>query len=222
METLYCKSGGGNWSASTTWSNVSSSGTDNSGPPTAADDVIFDMFSGNCTIDAAAVCRSLDCQGGMGNYPGTLTHNSGITLSIGDGTAGTGSRALRLFSSMTYTLGSATTSEIKFVSTSATQQTILTAGKTLGNTTFNATSNGSWLFSDAFSCGAATLTHTKGSLDTNGQAVTCGQFSSSNSNVRSLTLGTSTLTLSGSWSLAIVTNLTLSAASSTIIQTEIG
>lgn len=201
---------------------MSSSGGDSSGPPTAADDVIFDMLSGNCTIDSAAACRSLDCQGGMGNYPNTLTHNASITLSIGDGTAGTGNRALRFSSTMTYTKGSTSSSAISFVSTSATQQTITTAGKVLGNTTFNATSNGSWILSDAFSAngGATTVASlTKGSLDTNGQTCTFSIFDSSNGNVRSLTLGTSSITLTGSWSMSNTANLTFSGASSTITMT---
>lgn len=225
MATLYLKSAGGNYSSANTWSNVNSAGTDNSGPPTAADDVICELASGNLTGDAAMAARSFDCQGGTGSYAGTFTHNAGFTLSIGDGTAGLGNRALRFSSFMTYTLGSASTSAILFKSTSATQQTITTAGKTLGPPTFNATSNGSWQFSDAFSCGTQTLTLTKGSLDTNGQTVTAGNFDLSVANTRSLTLGSSSIPLSGTssstWS-AVSTNLTLSAASSTITLTGAG
>ena len=45
--------------------------------------------------------------------------------------------ALKLNSGMTYTLGSTTTSAISLVSTSATQQTITTGTKTIGNFTIN-------------------------------------------------------------------------------------
>jgi hypothetical protein len=61
---------------------------------TAAVDVRLGPGSGNVTINAAAACRSLDCTG----YTGTLTHNSSVTLSIGDGTAGAGNVALKFVS----------------------------------------------------------------------------------------------------------------------------
>lgn len=155
----------------------------------------------------------------MGNYPNTLTHNANIVLTIGDGTAGTGNRALRFNSSMTYTKGGTSSSSIKFASTSATQQTILTTGKVLGDVEFNATSNGSWIFSDAFSANGTTATTfslTKGSVDTNGQTCAWGAFSGSNSNVRSLTLGTSSITIGSEWRMSTTTNLTFSGANSTI------
>ena len=219
MATLYAKAAGGNWTAAGTWSNVSSAGGDSSGPPTAADDAVIDAGSGNVTIDAAAVCRSLDCTG----YTGTLTHNA-FTLTIGDATAGAGNVALKFVAGMTYTKSSTTTSAITFVSTSATQQTITTAGKVLGNTTFNATSNGSWIFSDAFSANGdannTTLTLTKGSLSTGNQTVTVGVFSSSNSNVRSLTLGSSAITVSTGnstgWNMSTSSNMTFTCGTSTI------
>ena len=200
--------GGGtrNWSDTATW--------DGGVVPTAADDVILSSFSGNVTIDAGAVCRSLDCTV-SGNYGGVLSQGSGVTLTIGDGTAGGSNVALKLTAGMTYAPNAAST--ISFISTSSTQQTINCAGKTLGIVTFAPASNGSWIFSDAFAC-AGTLTLTRGSLDTNSQTVSCGTFASGVGNTRSLTLGTTVLTVTGntSFSLAAASNLTLSAASSTI------
>lgn len=217
MATLYAKTAGGDWSAAGTWSNSSAAGGDSSGPPTAADDVIFELLSGNVTIDTGAVCRSLDCTSGTGGYTGVLTHNAS-TLSIGDGTAGAGNVALKFVAGMTYTKLSATSSAISFVSTSVTQQTITSAGKVLGNTTFNATSGGSWIFSDAFSANSSTsvtLTLTKGSLDTNGQDVSIGSFSSSSSNVRSLLLQSSSISVDGDWIISS-TNLTFDSGTSHI------
>lgn len=215
----YARAGGGNWSSDSTWSTTSGGAADTVAP-TAADDVVLDANSGNVTIDADAACRSIDCNG----YTGTLTHNSGVTLSIGDATAGDGNRALRFVSGMTYTLGSGTTSAISFISTSATVQDIDFAGKTTGNITFNATSGGSWRLTGTLGTSSVNasqvMTLTKGTLDTNGQTVNIGSFSSSNSNTRSLTLGASTINLyatSGSpWNTGTISNLTLSAASSTI------
>ncbi len=74
---LYAKAAGGNWSAAGTWSSTGSGGADNSGPPVATDDVIFEAGSGNVTIDtSAATCKTISCIAGTGSYTGTLTHNS--------------------------------------------------------------------------------------------------------------------------------------------------
>ena len=196
----------GNWNDDTKWVGGVK--------PTAADDAILASTSAACTIDAASVARSLDCNG----YTNILTHNA-FTLTLGDATAGAGNIALRLVAGMTYTKSSTTTSAITFISTSATQQTITLGGKVLGNTTFNASSNGSWSFSDAFSASAAILDLAKGTLNTNGQTVTISSFTSSNSAVRALTLGASAITCSlvgVAWNIATTTNMTLTANTSTI------
>ncbi len=216
MATRYLKAAGGNWSVAGTWSATGSGGVDSVGPPTASDDVVLEAGSGNLTINAAAVCRSLDCTSGAGSYVGTLTHNAAVGLTIGDATAGAGNVALRFSAGMTYTLGS-TTSNVTYISTSATQQTISTAGKTLMGWTVNAP-GGSYLLSDANTTGASsTVTLTAGALDTNGQTCTWGIFNSVNSNVRTLTLGASSITITGtSWTIATATNATLNAGTSTI------
>jgi hypothetical protein len=223
MATLYLKAAGGNFNDAATWSTTGSGGGDNSGPPTAADNLILEAGSGNLTIAATAACRSLDCTSGTGTYTGTITHNSGITLSIGDGTAGAGNVAIKLDAGMTWTRG-ASSSAVSFVSTSGTQQTILQAGKNFGNTTFNG-AGGSWIFSDTFQCTTAAFTLTAGSLDTNGQTMTVGTFSSSNSNVRSLTLGASSITVQQFPNAVVfttVTNLTFSGGSSTVNMSATG
>ena len=222
MATLYKKSTGTNWSNSASWSATSAAGVDNAGPPTAADDAILELLSGNVTIDSGAVCRSLNLNSGTGAYAGTITHSAAVTLTIGDATAGAGNVALSFpASGWTYTLGSTSSSAISFISTSATVQTIDFAGKSTGSVTYDASSNGSWQLTGTHNSGvSATITLTKGSLDTNGQTITCGVFSSSNSNVRSLTLGTSSITVSGNsgnqWIFTTTTNLTFSGGSSTI------
>lgn len=225
MATLYAKAAGGNWSAAGTWSNVSSAGGDSSGPPTAADNVILDAGSGNVTIDAASVCRSVNCTG----YTGTLTHNATFTLSIGDATAGTGNIALKFVAGMTYTLGNNTTSAISFVSTSTTQQDIDFAGKTTGSVTFNG-AGGTWKYTGtqvqaSGVSNALNVTLTAGTLNTNGQNVTWGAFSTSGSTTRVLTLGASTITMVGigtAWAINAITNLTLNANTSTISITTTG
>jgi len=226
MATLYAKTAGGNWSAAGTWSNVNAAGVDNSGPPTAADDVIFELLSGNVTIDAASVCRSLDTTSGTGTYGGVLTHNSAITLTIGDATAGAGNVALKLNSGMTFTLGSPSTSAISFVSTSGTTQTITTAGKTTGSVTLNGI-GGSWQLADAHTiAAAATVTLSNGTFDLNGNACSWGTFISNTSTARTLTPGAAAITMTAgggaAWQSSVVTNLTITANTSTVTLTAAG
>jgi hypothetical protein len=130
---------------------------------------------------------------------------------------------LWLFKRMVYTLGNATTSAIVFASTSSVVQTVNFNGKTTGNVTFNAASNGSWQYIGGHVTGAtATVTLTKGTLDINGQTCSWGLFSSSNTNTRSFTLGAAAITLTGTgnvWDFSTITNLTTSVNSSTITLT---
>lgn len=219
MAVLYLKTAGGTWSSANTWSTTGSGGADNSGPPAATTDVILELLSGALTIDSGAVCRSLSAISGTGNYGGTITHNVSTTLTVGDATAGAGSVALAFNAGMVYTINSATTSAISFISTSATVQTVSFAGLTTGNVTFNAASNGSWQYGSGHATGVtATVTLTKGSLDTNGKTCSWGIFTCNSGSTRSLTLGASAITNTGTgnnWAVD-TPGLTLSAASSTV------
>lgn len=220
MAAKYGRTAGGNWSADATWSTTSGGAADTVAP-TAADDVFLDANSGNVTLDtgAARACRSINCTG----YTGTLTHNASTAWNIGDGIAGASNIALKFVSGMTYSVGSVNTSTINFISTSATQQTINFAGKTCGPTVWNATSNGSWQLTGAFACGSTNTnsTLTKGSLDFNGQIVSFTYaFNSNNTNTRSLTLGSATISCAGasvtSWNCSTTTGMTFSGAGATI------
>jgi hypothetical protein len=217
MTDLYVRTTGGNSNAAATYSLTSGGGATGS-VPTAADRVLLDASSGQFTINAAFVARSIDATG----YTGTLTHNAAITATIGDATAGTGNIALKLVAGMTYTLGNAATSAWSFNSTSATQQTITTAGKTLGNVTYGGgASPPNYLFSGSYTS-TGSMTHTRGTLDTGNQTVQATSLLSNNSNVRTLTLGSSaiTLTLAGEAVTATtVTNLTITANTATITLT---
>jgi hypothetical protein len=178
------------WNVAANW--------DTGSVPTAADDVVLPAISNACNINAAAACRSFNASA----YTGTLTHTAAITLTIGDATAGAGNVALAFNSTanMTYTLGSKTTSAITFISTSATVQTVNFNSHLVGNVTFNASSNGSWQLTGT--CGTAaggidtsgsTFTLTKGTLDTNDQTVYARRFFATGSNVRTLSLGSSSI-----------------------------
>lgn len=217
MANRYARAAGGNWSSAGTWA-TSSGGTEATDVPTAADDVFIDSASGNVTIDATAVCRSINCTG----YTGTLTHAAGITLSIGDATAGASNIALKFVVAMTYAVASST-STIAFISTSATVQTIdfTSVESKSGNVTFNG-AGGSWQLVAGFSTGwtTNTITLTQGTLNVNGQTCSWGIFSSSNSNTRTLTLGAADITITGtassSFDINTATGITITANTSTI------
>lgn len=207
MATYYARAGGGNWTAAATWSLTSGGGATGS-TPTAADECVFDANSGNVTINSGAVCRSWWVSG----YTGTITHTAAVTLAIGDGTAGTLNVAVGFSTSgWTYTLGNASTSAISLVSTSATQQTITSAGKTFGNVTFGNTGSPSYKLGAALTC--SNITFTVGTFNTDGQTITAASIASSNSNTRTLTLGSSAISLSGGSpiSFGTTTNLTMTA-----------
>jgi hypothetical protein len=187
--------------------------------PTAADDVTI-VAGANVTIPTGvtALARSVTVAAS-----GTLTFaTTTSTLTIGDGTAGAGNVALSVSGTATITLTGIGT--INFVSTSATQQTITTGGKTLPNLVFNG-SGGSWQLSSALTIGAtSTLTMTNGTLDTNGQTCSWGLFALG-VGTKTLTLGASSVTISGNgttWNAATNgTNFTLNSGTSTITQSNV-
>lgn len=199
--------------------NTTASWSDTSGGvggfsiPVAGDNVYIDTNSPSFRLDANFVCRKLDFTG----FVNTFTHGLGFTITIGDATPGTGNIALKFVAGMVYIKEHPSSCKIIFVSTSATVQSIYWAGKVSGDVEYNASSNGSWIYEDDHSWTdfLATVTFTKGTLNTNGKLCKGGQFTSSNSNVRNLTLGASEFRLTGvgnnCWLCATTTNLTVPA-----------
>lgn len=215
--------GGGssaNWNATgnTNWGTASNT-QDNASVPTTTDDVYFDGVgtgASNSTLSANITVRSVNFTG----YGNTFTHNTSVTLTIGDGTAGASNVALTMVSGMTYTKGSTTTSAITFASTSGTQQTITTGTKVLGNTTIDGAGS-SYILGDALTANGSSSTIfmvTRGTFDTGNYNMTVSSFSSSNGNARTITLGSSTITVSGAaWTMTTTTNLTFNANTSSIV-----
>lgn len=219
MASRYWVGGSATWDATagSKWATTSG-GAGGAAIPTAADDVFFDGSSGSGTItlSSSSVARSIDCNG----FTGTISHPAATTVNIGDATAGAGNRALRLASGMTYTVSNASTSILAFISTSATQQTITSAGKTMPSYTINGAGS-SYLLADANTIAAgSTLTVTAGTFDTGNQVCSWGSFSSSNSNTRTITLGSSTIDLTATsgncWTFTTTTNMTFNANTSVI------
>lgn len=198
----------GTWDASNTsiWS-ATSGGASGASAPTAADDVFFNAASGSITVTIAtgATALTVDCTG----FTGTWTQNA-MTLAI----AG---NLFKLAAGMTYAPAAATRI-INFTSTSGTCL-ITCAGKSFGAVTLTG-AGGTFQAQDAFAVIAAgSLTLTNGTFDGNGQTVSVGQFSSNNSNTRSILMGGGTWTLSGTgtiWTTATTTNLTFTKGASNI------
>lgn len=217
MANRYWVGGTATWdtTAGSKWSTTSG-GAGGAAVPTAADDVFINAASGAVTITCGGTdvfARSLDCNG----FTGTLDQVSAL-INLGDATAGAGNVALRFSVAMTLTnraIG------FNMISTSATVQTIETNNKITGNFIINGTGSSYQLASSFTVNTARTLTLSRGTFDTNNFAVACGNFSFTNTTVRTLILGTSTITVSGQfWGAngkTTVTNLTFSGASSTIV-----
>jgi hypothetical protein len=78
MATITISNTGGNWNSTSTWVGGV--------VPTVADDVVATATSGNLTVTATAAALSIN----FTNYVGTFVVNSGVTLTIGNGTTNTG------------------------------------------------------------------------------------------------------------------------------------
>lgn len=173
----------GTWADADCWA-ATSNGAGGAGVPGAADDVFFDGVgngASNSTLGTVITINSLDMTG----YANTLTHNA-VQLTMDSG------GVFKFSAAMTYSRPGGPSSNLGFTGTSGTAQ-ITTAGKVLGNVTFNGT-GGTWQLQDAFSGSSITLT--RGTFDTNNQTVTADALNSNNNNVRTLTLGSSAITLS--------------------------
>lgn len=198
MTTIVAAAGGGNWTVGATWVGGVA--------PTAADDAQLNGTSGNVTIDAGSVARSLDCTG----YTATLSHSTNAVLSLGDATAGAGNAALKFVAGMTYTPSTGT--RFDFVSTSATQQTITTAGKSMRNCVFGGAGS-SYLLADALAS-TSTFTLSAGTFDTGNFAMSWDTMVISTAGTKTLTLGSSAIAITGSSATAVSvtgTNLTITA-----------
>ena len=178
MADRYWVGGTANWDATagTKWATTSG-GAGGASVPTSADDVFFSSAStGTCTITVDRDAKSINCTG----FTGTLTASSGI--------------AVNLYGSLTLATGMTTNLTLGtwiFNSTG----TINSAGKTLGTVTLTGV-GATITLGSALNIGGATLTLSHGTLDTSASnyAVTCGIFSSTNANTRTLTLNASTIT----------------------------
>jgi hypothetical protein len=213
--------GGGsstNWSAtaSTNWA-ATSGGAGNQSVPTTTDDVFFDAVSPSPSVLSANITvRSVNCTG----YTGTITHNSGVTLTINTGST----TSFLLESGMTYTAAAAT-SLVTFTHTSGTAD-VTSGGKRLGGLTVNGAGGTTRLLdalrTDLFATSALTIT--SGVFNANNFNVTTTLFTGSGSTTRTLTMGSGTWTVgtlaaAGAtiWNLGTTTNLTFNKDTANIV-----
>jgi hypothetical protein len=214
--------GGGsstNWSATanTNWATTSG-GANNASVPGTTDVAVFDANSGSGTsvISASTAIQGLDTT----NYGGTIQHNSSVTLTLNTGSAST----LILGTGMTYS-PLATSSIITTTNTSGTAD-ITSNGKRLAALTINGV-GGTTRLLDALrvdSTSGAVLTLTNGVFNANNFNVTAYIVSSSNSNTRTLTMGSGTWTIGGNvsvgtqiWVFTTTTGLTFTANTANIV-----
>ena len=204
MANRYWVGGTASWdgTAGTKWATTSG-GAGGAAVPTSADDVFFDANSGavTCTIASGNTgAKSITCTG----FTGTLAGSAAITIS----------GSVTLVAGMTVTYSGT----ITFNATG----TLTTAGKTIGPIDVSGSGITTTLGDALTSSGAVTVT--QGTFATNNYNVTATQLLSSNSNTRTINLGSSTVTLSGSTpvNFATTTNLTFNAGTSTVITTASG
>jgi hypothetical protein len=214
MADRYWILGTGTWDSTTTtnWS-ASSGGVGGASVPTAADNVFFDANSNVLATaftvtmaNSPRVCNDFTASGLDGVM--TLAGASGIDLNVSGSLTFQATNFGRTYTGTT-TFNATTTGK-----------TVTTNGVAFsGAAVFNGV-GGEWTLGSALSIGTNILQVTNGTFNTstNNYAVTCGFFSSNNSNVRTINLNNSTLTFSSAtgWSMGTSTNATLNAGTSTI------
>ena len=201
MANRYWVGGTASWdgTAGTKWA-LTSGGAGGQAVPTSADDVFFSALStGTCTIDTGNTgAKSINCTG----FTGTITGTAAISV------AG----SITLVAGQTYTH----TGTVTLTGTG----TLTTAGKSFSALTVDG-SGITVTLGDALNLSTRNLTITQGTFTTSASNynITAGRFGSSNSNVRTITLNGSTVTISegsSALNLATTTNLTFNAGTSTI------
>jgi len=210
MADRYWILGTGTWDSTTTtnWS-ASSGGAGGASVPTASDNVFFDANS-NVGVTAFTVT--------MANTPRVCNDFTAAGLDGVMTLAGT-SIGLTVSGSLTFqaTNFSRTYTGTTTFNATTTGKTVTTNGVSLGAVTFDGV-GGAWTLGSALSCGTSDLTLTNGTFDTSvsNYSVTAARFFSNNSNLRTINLNGSTVSLSSQWSMTTSTNATLNAGTSTI------
>ena len=204
MANRYWVGGAGTWNTASTanWS-ASSGGASGASAPTAADDIFFDQAGTYTVTVTAGRCQDITVSAGTVTFTGVTT---GPTIS----------GSMSLLAGTVWSIGAARTTTFNATTTG---KTITTNGVSLSSqVTFDGVGGG-WTLGSALTL-TQTLSITNGSFNSGNYNITTSGFSSSNSNTRSISLGSSTVTISIGLSTALnlgtTTGLTWSAGTSQI------
>jgi hypothetical protein len=212
--TCYVVAAGGNSGTAATWTTTSGGATCSCTPATT-DNVILDGAAGQLTINTSLSVGTFDASA----YNGTLTQASAAVLTINTGAA----NSLKFSSGMTYSPGASSATNITFANTSGTA-VMTTAGKNLPSITLNGVGGTVQQADDltATAVNNSSLTINNGTWNANGHAITVVALVSSNSNTRTITLGSAVKlggnvgNTTGVWNTATITGLTFNKGTANI------
>ncbi|MEI6766813.1 MAG: hypothetical protein WCM76_14385 [Bacteroidota bacterium] len=205
----YWVNGSGNWNEVSHWA-CSSGGVGGGSVPNSNNNVHFDAHSflhlnESVNINSPACCKNMDWTGAamQPNLEGFET--------------------LNIYGSLTF-IGAMTnsyTGRLRFCS-ATTGNTITTAGQEILGILALDTVVGGWTLLDDLNISTSLIFHNYGSLNTNNRDIICSGYITNGTGTRSLTLGNSNLTITGSAFSIISTGMTFNAGTSTVIFTGAG
>lgn len=205
----YWVGGSGNWSDINRWATTSGGTTKHIVVPSPNDNVFFDANSFNAPNQIVNVDLSI------------ATCKNFSILNVVDTPTIQGGNQLKVYGSMVLSRKMIWQFSGKvFFEAVNPGNTIRTDSIEFSNDVIFQGLGGNWTFLDRMmTSGRVYLEY--GSLNTNGKTLECSGFFSTSTNIRSLTLGTSTVLLAAYWSVNLQ-NLTLNAAQSKIIFSSYG
>ncbi len=200
--TYYWVGGTGNWNDPAHWA-TSSGGVADACIPSWSDNVMFDGGSGlpgqTVTVNVTSGCNNFTW-----TVPNATLAGTSADLYVG------GSFTLNAAMVMNFGIGMGNNSLI-FNSNNPGNIITLAGKNILANIEFDGT--GDWSLAGNMSCSRSIYLH-KGNLNTNNNSISCSSFYSQTTEVRQLSLGNQTHTLSGNWYLQDGTNFTMNAEAS--------
>jgi len=221
--TYYWVGGSGNWSELHHWS-ATSGGAGNSfnQPPSVGDDVIFNRLSFTAATQTVACTSSASCAS-LNFSDATYTYRSSFaaTFSLSANLSVSGN--ITMPSDLKFTNNGSLILEGAGAKTLSIPMTVAGSGSIQVHHL-----SGSWILGSNLSFVSGRLLLNKGTLNTNGKAVTVRNFTSNSSDARTLILGSSkiqlrpiaqssgTLSSVPSWSITNPSSLTLDAGTSNV------
>lgn len=194
---------GGNWSANA-WAATSGGGVSTDNFPLAQDTAVIE----NTGLNTSA---TVTLDNALSNYATVdmSTRTNAMSFSTPNN--------ITFYGDIICGSGTSPTSSATLTFSGRNTQTITSAGKSFANSFTVDSYGGTVQLADALNIGLGTLTVTNGTFNTQNYNVTTAQISSSNSNVRAINLGSSTVTLAGTPVIFTTsTNLTFNAGTSTL------